>query len=93
MLSAEEAVRWRLGVGESKNDREKGIELGKKRTMHKLRGQTADFFLPRIINFSAILNFLLPKLLTEASACFGEKRHLRIFSELGSYVIGACNLL
>jgi len=50
MLSVGEAVKWRLGAGESKHYREKnrgkGIELGKKRTMHKLRGKTADFFSP-----------------------------------------------
>lgn len=48
MPGAEEAVRWRLGIGESKHCRAenkvKGTELGKKRTMHKLRGKTADFF-------------------------------------------------
>lgn len=98
MPGAEEAVRWRLGVGESKHcrgeNKVKGTELDKKRTMHKLREKTADFFfLPRIINFSAILHFLLSKPLTKASPCFGEKCHLRTFSELGSYVIGACNLL
>lgn len=48
MPGAEEAVRWRLGVGESKHCRGqskvKGIELDKKRTMHKLGGKTAVFF-------------------------------------------------
>lgn len=50
MPGAEEAVRWRLGVGESKHYREKnggkGAELDPKSTVHKLRGKTADSFSP-----------------------------------------------